>query len=271
MKEYVITNDNMLGFSTIQEVINDSEKAGVLSLTIKGGVWKISAPILLPSFFYLKLDNCVIEANGKLAITNSFSQTTYGRASGFNQRGITVVGQGTSEIQGSVLFSNADNCKIENLVLTNVSEGYAVKTVSTHTTRVKDLIINNCDNGIIMSSGSREGIYTNISGQVDNAFITITDAEDLEKVCFPRTFEETMNNLIDGVKAKAGTLFRIYVNPYNTYTYGVERTIITNVEGEVKNIAFDVDDMARHITIENYKISGKVKNKDYSEINVKFY
>lgn len=43
MKEYVITNDNMLGFSTIQEVINDSEKAGVLSLTIKGGVWKISA------------------------------------------------------------------------------------------------------------------------------------------------------------------------------------------------------------------------------------
>ena len=258
MIDYIeITKNDLPDAENLQSAINKAVSEGLYTLIVKGGEWSVDKTLLLPEYLQLILDGAKINYVGEgVAFTNSHSVTTYKNVIAAQQKGITITGENGAEIKGTIFFNNVTNCTVNGLCFADVENG--VVLTSTVGVKLKDLTFINCVNGILLGVGASDIMAHGLDGQAVKNVIKIDDTafNAYYRLYHPH---EVRNLIVRGVSGNVET----FVDCVGK----AEKLIFTDFTGKAENLAFSIKN-AKHVTINDVKVKGKLINADHPENQV---
>ena len=219
------------GGNIIQKLINEAVKSGTYKATVTGN-YEIEKTILIPSGFYLVLENCYLRMADNTfcnMFTNENCRTEKGRTKAGTDRNITIEGKGTAVLDGGlynglgernslkdgnphvsvnnmILFANVDGFKISGLSIRN-QRWWAMNFIYCCHGKIRD--IDFCSNPIVVDANGNESVgFHNTPDQSDH-LVKNGDGIDLRAGCHDIVIENITGFCEDDTIAFTGLKGRV--------------------------------------------------------------
>ena len=245
----------------IQEAIDRAVVENVGTVVVEKGEYLLDGSLLLPDYTRLILDGAklkLINADNQFIIRNENSVKSYAKTIEVEQRGITVSGiNGAEIVDGTVLLSNANNCIVEGLKFSGIQQ-FGVVLVCTIGCKIRNLELNDIDNGVAFAIGARDTITTDIMGAVNESLFVMSDELFRSMKKYYHTYDVT-SNIIRGVNVKAKRVAHLYGYKNEIVGHQVEKIIFSDVDADVSDCAFYVEN-GKYIIIDNINVKGEIFN-----------